>query len=149
MIARLVLISLLALIAFTPCRASAANDSNVAEYNLQMNIRGREMTCICVMEKHSDGDIVGTVVTEFGVKIFDFTCEKGKTKVLNVLGPLNKWYIRKVIKGDIAFILNNMNQGGEISKRKRHLTIKPNGVIIMNNDRFKICYTFTPMESKE
>ena len=79
MIARLVLTSLLALIAYTPCRASAANDSNVAEYNLQMNIRGREMTSICVMEKHSDGDIVGTVVTEFGVKIFDFTCEKGKT----------------------------------------------------------------------
>ena len=54
-----------------------------------MDVRGREITSICMMNIEEDGSIVGTVVNEMGVKAFDFTYANGKAKVINVLGPLN------------------------------------------------------------
>jgi len=148
MTARLALISLLALISFLPCRA--ADDSTESdEYNMLMQVRGMEITSICVMETAADGSIVGTVVNEFGIKAFDFTFANGKAKVFNVIGPLNKWYIRKVLKGDFTFLLSNMKKSGNVKKKKRRLTVTPDGDIVMRNDRFKISYTLSPMDSKE
>ena len=100
------------------------------------------------METAADGSIVGTVVNEFGIKAFDFTFANGKAKVFNVIGPLNKWYIRKVLKGDFTFLLSNMKKSGDVKKKKRRLTVTPDGDIVMRNDRFKISYTLTPMDSK-
>ena len=131
MTARLALISLLALISFLPCRA--ADDSTESdEYNMLMQVRGMEITSICVMETAADGSIVGTVVNEFGIKAFDFTFANGKAKVFN----------------DFTFLLSNMKKSGDVKKKKRRLTVTPDGDIVMRNDRFKISYTLTPMDSK-
>ena len=73
---------------------------DIREYNVLMQVRGREMTGICVMQTEADSSIVGTLITEMGVKIFDFTYSNGKAKVMNVIAPLNKWYIRKILKKD-------------------------------------------------
>ena len=83
-----------------------------------MQVRGQEITGICIMNVAPDNSIVGTVVNEFGVKAFDFTFSKGKAKVLNVVGPLNKWYIKKVLRGDFTFILSSMDTSKDIIKKK-------------------------------
>ena len=62
---------------------------DIREYNVLMQVRGREMTGICVMQTEADSSIVGTLITEMGVKIFDFTYSNGKAKVMNVIAPLN------------------------------------------------------------
>lgn len=108
-----------------------------------MQARGHEFTGFCIMEQAADGTLVGTLVNEMGVKAFDFTYADGKAKVLNVIAPLNKWYIRKVLQGDFAFILKHINEGKDADKKKRHLRRLPNGDIRMSNDRYKIYYTFT------
>ena len=87
---------------------------------------------------------MGTLVNEMGVKAFDFTYANGKSKVLNVIAPLDKWYIRKVLRGDLTFILSNINKRQDADHKKRHLRLMPNGDISVSNDRFKIKYTFTP-----
>lgn len=109
-----------------------------------MQARGHEFTGLCIIEQATDGTLVGTLVNEMGVKAFDFTYANGKAKVLNVIAPLDKWYIRKVLRGDLTFILSNINKGQDADHKKRHLRLMPNGDISVSNDRFKIKYTFTP-----
>lgn len=152
----LTLTSLFLLLACWPCCAISAQeagnkltqegDTVTKEYQLLMKVRGHEITAICVMNVTSDNRIIGTVVNEFGVKSFDFTYADGKAKVLNVIGPLDKWYIRKVLKGDFSFFLSNYEQGKNVVKKKRKLTAMPNGDIIVTNERYDINYTFSPMK---
>ena len=115
------------------------------EYNLLMQVRGQEITGICVINTTPENEVVGTVVSEFGVKAFDFTYANGKAKVLNVIAMLDKWYIRKVLRKDLAFILENLPQGQDAVKKKRSISFLPNGDIEMKNGRFNIRYTFSPM----
>ena len=96
-----------------PCSATESR-----EYNLLMEVRGQEITAICMMNFEDDGSIVGTVVNEMGVKAFDFTYANGKAKVINVLGPLNKWYIRMVLRKDFSFILSNIDGGQNVVQKK-------------------------------
>lgn len=119
------------------------------EYNLLMQVRGRELTGVCVMDSRPDGSIMGTVVSEFGMKAFDFTYTNGKAKVLNVVSFLNKWYIRKVLRKDLAFILSNLPQGQTVENKKRKITFSPDGRIDVVNGKFNIHYTFTPMTSEQ
>lgn len=118
------------------------------EYNLLMQVRGQEITGICVINTTPENEVVGTVVSEFGVKAFDFTYANGKAKVLNVIAMLDKWYIRKVLRKDLAFILENLPQGQDAVKKKRSISFLPNGDIEMKNGRFNIRYTFSPMKSE-
>ena len=117
------------------------------QYHLLMQVRGQEITSICMMNLQPDQSVVGTVVNEFGVKAFDFTYSQGRAKVLNVVGPLNKWYIRKVLRKDFTFLLKNLWSGQDLTEKKRTLTHQPDGIVTLRNDRFKISYTFTPMET--
>ena len=136
----LIFIELLLLL--LPCCATESK-----EYNLLMNARGREITAICMMNVEDDSSIVGTVVTEMGIKVFDFRYINGKTKVMNVLGPLNKWYIRMVLRKDFSFILSNIDSGKDVVKKKRSMTFTPDGDIIVKNDKYNISYTFTSMKA--
>ena len=138
------LISLLMLLATHPLFGAGCG-SATAEYNLLMQIRGREITGICLMNLQPDSTVVGTVINEFGVKAFDFTRADGKTNVLNVIGPLDKWYIRKVLRKDFTFILSNIWQHKDVIWKKRKMTFSTDGDIIVENQRFKIRYTFTPV----
>ena len=141
------LISILLLTSLNPVHATQmANDSVVSkEYNLLMQVRGREVTALCIMNQEIDAHIVGTIINEFGVKVFDFIFDNGKAQILNVIGPLDKWYIRKVLRGDFAFILSHIGRGENAVKKKRRLEIMPNGDISVKNERFKINYLFTPI----
>jgi len=148
----LLLISILFAICIAPCAASdhisavieAEEDSAfVEEYYVLMNARGNEMTALCVMQTADDGSIVGTMLNDFGVTMLDFKYSKGKAKVMNVFGPMNKWYIRKVLNKDFTFILSNIGKHENAKSGKRSLTILPNGDIFVDNSKFKIQYTFS------
>ena len=135
----LIFIELLLLL--LPCCAAESK-----EYNLLMNARGQEITAICIMNVEDDNSIVGTVVTEMGIKVFDFTYANGKTKVMNVLGPLNKWYIRMVLRKDLSFILSNIDGGKDVTHKKRSMTFTSDGDIVVRNDKYNISYTFSIMK---
>ena len=101
------------------------------------------------MDKSSDDGIVGTVVNEFGMKAFDFIYDNKKVQLLNIVAFLDKWYIRKVLRKDLAFILSQMEQGVDFEKKPRRIQFKSNGEIEAVNSRYKIYYTFTPMISEQ
>ena len=132
-------------------------DSTVTyEYQLTMQVRGHEITGICMMNKSADHGIMGTVISEFGMKAFDFIYDNGKVQLLNIVAFLDKWYIRKVLKKDLACILSQMDECGmwnvecgmrNVEKKPRKILFKPNGEVEVINSRYKIYYSFTPMIS--
>lgn len=141
--ASLLFVSLLfCLVICIPCKAQTQ------EYQLLMKTRGHELTALCMMESSADGRVAGTIVNEFGVKAFDFTYDKGKAKVLNVMGPLNKWYIRRVLRHDFAFLLTHLPDRKTAIKGKRKLTFEDNDTIHLVSGRYKIDYTFTPLSQE-
>lgn len=112
------------------------------EYHIKIDARGNEITGLCIMNVYTDNSIKGTIINEFGTKIFDFSySSKKKAKIENVIAPINKWYIRRVLKGDIAFILSNLRQSSDVVEKKRSFTVQPNGDISVSNNKYKIYYT--------
>ena len=110
------LISLFLLLWLQPCVAQR-------EYHLLMQVKGQEVTGICVIDSVADGGLVGTVINEFGAKAFDFTYNnKGKVKVLNVVAFLDKWYIRRVLRRDLAKILPTLPKDEESCYKRRWIT---------------------------
>ena len=110
-----------------------------------MQARGQEITGICMVSQSPDGQTTGTIVNEFGVKAFDFIISKGKVKIINVIKPLDRWYIRKVLKKDFGFTFQHIPEGKDISVGKRRITFRENGDIAIDNDRYNIHYVFTPI----
>lgn len=127
----------------TPPWGETEGALGASSYNVVMQARGNEVTAICFLMQREDGSVVGSFVNEFGVKVFDFTYSDSKAKVVNVMGPLNRWYIRRVLNKDFSFILSNINRNENVVEKKRNLTILPNGDIYIRNERFKIYYTFS------
>ena len=156
MIKCLPLISLLLLLSQTPCLSKefgqheviTADSAMTYEYNLTMQVRGHEIAGICLMNKSADNSIMGTVINEFGMKAFDFIYDNGKIQLLNIVAFLDKWYIRKVLKKDLAFILSQIDKGVDFEKKPRKILFKPNGEVEVINSRYKIYYSFTPMISE-
>lgn len=117
------------------------------EYHITIDARGNEITGLCIMNVYTDNSIKGTIINEFGTKIFDFSCSpKKKVKIENVIAPINKWYIRRVLKGDLAFILSNLRQSSDVTEKKRSFTVQPNGDISVSNNKYKIYYTLHKLQ---
>lgn len=119
------------------------------KYTLSVQTKDQEITGVCLVNFSIDKDCVGTVINEFGVKIFDFKSSRGKVSVLNVISPLNKWYIRKVLHRDLTFIAENLNvakAGGSVTKKKITL-LSDSGQIKVDDSRYNIKYTFTPIKT--
>lgn len=148
--ASLILNSLLLLLCVLPCKAenneeTASLPIGEMEYNMLIQFKNQEVTAICIMEVHEDQSVVGTVINEFGIKVFDFTYTNGKAEILNVLGPLNKWYIRRVIRGDFTFLLKNMPLHHDLKQKKRCIYFLNDNEIKCVNEKYNIMYTLTPM----
>lgn len=156
MTARFILTNLLLLLSFLPISADRVDGDSILsqEYDLLIKFRGQEITAICVLEFHQG--IVGTVVNHFGVKVFDFiypdSGEKKKLRLLNVIKPLNKWYIRRVLRRDFTFILSSLfsplssiSKPRHVVNKRRRLEVAPTGQISVSNERYGIDYLFTPI----
>jgi predicted methyltransferase len=111
-----------------------------------VNIRGHEVSGICVINISPDSCIIGTIINEFGIKAFDFSYSKGKVKIFNIMSPIDKWYIRKIVKNDFSFLLSNiLINYVTLSNKKRTLKKMSDGRILLENNRHKIIYTFLPL----
>lgn len=119
-----------------------ATDEAVNEYTVLIDARGHQITGIAAIRFNDDDTAVGTIVNEMGVKAFDFVYDGRKAKLRNVFPPLNKWYIKKVIRKDIAFLIANINGKETVRKGKRIYSVSPEGEISVKNEKFRISYTF-------
>ena len=132
--------------------------TRVYEYRLSAQIRDNEITGICILNVDADNIIVGTIVNEFGVKVFDFSYANGKVKIFNVIHQLDKWFIKRILRKDFLFFLSNFRQDERtnaingnanaertILEKKRSMRQTADGKIIVCNNKYKIMYTFTPI----
>jgi hypothetical protein len=133
-----------------PAAAQNSSDSlfsfngNTLKYNISIQRKDMSITGICIM-KNTGSDILGSVVNEFGIKAFDFdyNINEKKVELDNVVGFIDKWYIRKILKDDLEFLFsysNNMEKDKSIS-----ITILDDKSIEMDNDKYHLKYTFTPL----
>lgn len=147
MIKCLAIISLL--FCLLSCPTFAQTEDETAEYSVVIDANGKQqITGICVISESEDGNIIGTIVNEFGMKAFDFTFNGKKAKLQNVFPPINKWYIRKVLRKDIAFLLSHIKTRECVVEDKRRITFATDGVIMLTN-KYNITYTFNPLNDKQ
>lgn len=87
-------------------------DGDKVCYNLQIEIRESYVSGICIMV-NNDGLIMSSIVNEFGVSMIDFTYSenKNKVKIRSVIGSLNRWYVKRLIKRSLRGMLKAMKFG--------------------------------------
>lgn len=116
---------------------------DLRRYNMFITFpKGGSLSGVCLI-RMSGADGVMSVMNEFGIKAFDavYTAKKDKVKLRNVVGMLDKWYIRKVIAKDMSYLFNPKKK---ISKR-RAMEHEADGSILLTNKRFKITYRLQPI----
>jgi hypothetical protein len=126
------------------------------EYRLIFSTPKTNISSICIV-KQSNGLWKGTIINEFGVKVFDFVSTPQKCELMNVISFLDKWYVKRVIASDIQFIMEIDNPKYEegiksvrvsaqdtlsvIYKNRKELKRLPDGKIIYKNKKRAINYT--------
>jgi len=104
----------------------------------------------------------GALINEFGLKLFDFSCNADDCQLINVVKMMDKWYIKKTIAGDIQFLLEIDNpkfKPGKYAERRirndilsisykkeKMLLQYTTGEIIMYNRKHKLKYSFKKIE---
>ena len=95
------------------------------------------ITGIC-MARQTENGLVGSVVNEFGIHFFDFTCQNNRVKVRNVFPVMNKWYIRRVLRSDLRLLAADT----ALKPGRRHLTISQPDSLSLQNKKYGITYSF-------
>lgn len=86
---------------------------------------------VCILV--NDGSLVkGCIFNEFGISAIDFTyqAEKRKVKLVNVIKMLNKWYIKKILRKDLVYVMENLS----------------NGIMSYHDKRYNIDYNFSVLK---
>ena len=81
-------------------------------YNAMIEAEKGYVGGICVLA--NDSNVVkGCLLNEFGISALEFIYipADGKVELLSVISMLDKWYIRKVLKKDLALLMRNLQQG--------------------------------------
>lgn len=76
---------------------------------------------ICFLSEEGD-TIKGSIFNEFGISVLDFTFLRSKhqVKLENVIKMLNKWYIKRVLRKDLAQVLDNLQQGIDSYRNEKY-----------------------------
>jgi hypothetical protein len=94
--------------------------------------------------KYIDNEWRGSLINEFGIKAFDFVAPQGTCKLQNTISFLDKWYIRKTVESDFAFLLWDAAAGKTVDgKRLEQLS---DGRFILTNAKRDIEYLFQLIE---
>ena len=109
-------------------------EGDKARYTVQIDFQKAYISGIGLMVCQ-DNAIVGSVFNEFGVSMLAFTYNpvKNKVKIINVVGNLNKWYIRRVLKKDLRMMMGVLRESGTTYV----------------DEKYHITYTFTPLANSD
>jgi len=89
-------------IAFWTSEMRNATEKN--EYRITISTPTAHITGLCIL-KNMNGMWNGTIINEFGLKVFDFQSNAKECKLMNVIPFMNKWYIKKEVASDLQFII--------------------------------------------
>ena len=173
----LIFVSFAALFLFTACSPKVApisgNKPDIAfwlpqqrdsiqrnNYRMMLNKDDINVSGIWIV-KRVDETWSGTMVNEFGFKIFDFSCTANTCELKNMVAMMDKWYIKKTIANDVQFLLeidhpaykpgqkaarNRNNDTLTITYGKKSLQRFATGEMVMRNRKRNLTYSFIKME---
>jgi len=101
---------------------------------------------------HRNGNkIAGSLINEFGFSAFDFVYhpETNKIKLVNITGFLDKWYIRRVLRTDLAYCLGSLFNKQSDKRKGYTIESAANGTTRIVNNKHKLAYSFSPLQSYE
>lgn len=115
------------------------------DYAFEFSTNKAALTGVAVMREQGDS-ILGCMVNEFGVSAIDFIYVKSKDKVRleNLIGFLDKWYIKPTIKGDIRQCVSAL-YGLPVKKDKNHALHINGDTVIIDNTKRNLTYRFLPI----
>lgn len=100
-----------------------ANEGERVRYNAYIEMPRAYIGGICVLLR--EGDVIkGSLFNEFGITALDFTYnpKRQKVKLHHVIKMMDKWYIRRVIRKDIAQLMVCLQKGGtQYQNERRHI----------------------------
>lgn len=133
-----------ALSAQTTVGNKTVNVGESVRYSTLISFRGSGVSGISILKLKEENMLVGALINEFGIKAMDFTYnrKKGKAKLVNVISFLDKWYIRKVVQADLAFMLKTTES---TTTKHRVLTVEDDGAIDLQNKKYNINYHLIPI----
>jgi hypothetical protein len=114
-----------------------------SRYQLLIKVGSVKISGIMLL-KYTADEWRGSLVNEFGVKAFDLIAPEGKCRLQNILPFLDKWYIRRTIASDLAFLLWKAGQGKPV--KGKSIERLPEGAFILKNEKRHIEYLFQPVE---
>lgn len=94
-------------------RLQMANLNETNHYKTTIEVGGNNITGI-MMVKHINGEWRGSLMNEFGVKMFDFISTPEKCHILNMMPMMDKWYIKKMIADDFYLLFAADEQGSKV-----------------------------------
>jgi hypothetical protein len=139
------------------------SDKRKNSYRIVLKTPGNSITGICILKKNGD-EWRGTLISEMGAKAFDFMVTDEKCELFNVIPMLDKWYVKKTVAADLHFLFNADNpdapfrkklkrsgQNGNIAVkyRKKQILVKPDGHILLINNRHNLQYELRKMAADD
>lgn len=98
-------------------------DGSRVKFNAMIEMPQGYVSGVCVILR--EGDMLkGSIFNEFGITAMDFTFNpsKGKVKLVSVLPMLNKWYIKRTLKGDLKKVMLALERGEtSYENQRRHI----------------------------
>ncbi|MCR4995279.1 MAG: hypothetical protein K6A32_07915 [Bacteroidales bacterium] len=113
-----------------------------ATWNFTLERGTMVITGICLARQTEQG-LVGSVVNEFGIHFFDFTCTDDRVKVSNVFSAMDKWYIRRVLKKDLRLLAASKAYK---TGRRRSLSLALPDSMSLQNNKYGITYRFERLQ---
>jgi hypothetical protein len=138
------------------------NSTQKNEYRILITTPKANITGILIV-KQINSAWRGTLINEFGLKVFDFVSTSKKCELVNVISFLDKWYIKMVISADIQYIME-IDNPDYFARKQAHWTFVqdtlsvnyknekelrrlPDGKIEYKNNKRALNYTLTNLST--
>jgi hypothetical protein len=128
--------------AATVAAPAVFDGGRVVVYRVTVRARQATMTGL-MMVKRVGEEWRGSLVNEFGVKAFDFVATGRGCRLRNTIAFLDKWYIRRPLASDLAFLC------GTGAGRGKCLERDSSGGFVLRNTRRGIVYSFLPVQQDD
>lgn len=124
-----------------------AEEGGRAQYTVTIGWKQARISGICIM-KSLGGEIVGSVVNEFGIRAFDFRYDPRREvlKIENPIGFLDRWYIRKGLRSDLRILFRAADGVLPCERGGRRIERLDDGSLQLENRRRGLSYRFSPMD---
>ena len=119
-----------------PLQAQSTFPSSTGQkvkYETSIEMRKGYLSGICIL-LHDGQCVRGSLFNEFGVSTLDFEYTPGlkKVKLLNIAKMLDKWYIKRILRRDLAKVMECLETGK----------------MSYQNDKYGINYQFTLLKDE-